>query len=146
MDSDDISQVLSDITGIPLMRIGQNDSERLLSMEQELHKYVIGQDNAISVIASSIRRARTGLSSPKKPMGSFIFLGPTGVGKTLLAKSLAAFLFGTEEALIRLDMSDYMEKHNASRLMGAPPGYVGYDEGGILTEKNPPKTIQCYFI
>ncbi len=96
---------------------------------------MIGQDEAISVIASSIRRSRTGLSSPNRPLGSFIFLGPTGVGKTLLAKTLAQFLFGKEDALIRIDMSDFMEKHNISRLVGAPPGYVGYEEGGLLTEK-----------
>ena len=102
---------------------------------EELHKTVIGQDDAINSVASAIRRSRVGLSSPKRPLGSFIFLGPTGVGKTLLAKTLAEFLFGNEEALIRIDMSDYMEKHNVSRLVGAPPGYVGYEEGGYLTER-----------
>jgi len=112
-----------------------DEQGQLLKIEEELHKTVIGQDEAIFAIASSIRRSRTGLSSPKRPLGSFIFLGPTGVGKTLLAKTLAQFLFGDEEALVRVDMSDYMEKHNVSRLVGAPPGYVGYEEGGVLTEK-----------
>lgn len=132
---EDIQAIISQITGIPLIRIAQTESEKLLQIEGELHKSVIGQNDAISVIASAIRRSRTGLSSPKRPMGSFIFLGPTGVGKTLLAKTLAEFLFGNEESLIRIDMSDYMEKHNVSRLVGAPPGYVGYEEGGYLTEK-----------
>jgi ATP-dependent Clp protease ATP-binding subunit ClpC len=135
VDSEDIQYVLSDITGIPLSRIAQSESEKLLAIEDELHKTVVGQDSAIQVVSSAIRRSRTGLSSPKRPMGSFIFLGPTGVGKTLLAKTLAEFLFGSEDALIRIDMSDFMEKHNVSRLVGAPPGYVGYDEGGLLTEK-----------
>ncbi|MFW5683299.1 MAG: ATP-dependent Clp protease ATP-binding subunit [Spirochaetota bacterium] len=135
VDSEDIQYVLSDITGIPLSRIAQSESEKLLQIEDELHRTVVGQDNAINVVSSAIRRSRTGLSSPKRPMGSFIFLGPTGVGKTLLAKTLAEFMFGSEESLIRIDMSDFMEKHNVSRLVGAPPGYVGYDEGGLLTEK-----------
>ncbi len=135
VDVDEIQSIISEITGIPLARIAQSESEKLLQIEQELHKRVIGQDPAITVVASSIRRSRTGLSSPKRPLGSFIFLGPTGVGKTLLAKTLAEFLFGSEDALIRIDMSDFMEKHNVSRLVGAPPGYVGYEEGGLLTEK-----------
>ncbi|MFO8063515.1 MAG: ATP-dependent Clp protease ATP-binding subunit [Spirochaetota bacterium] len=135
VDSDDVQYVLSDITGIPLARLAQSEQEKLLKIEEELHKTVVGQDDAIKAVASSIRRSRTGLSAPERPMGSFIFLGPTGVGKTLLAKSLAEFMFGSEEALVRIDMSDFMEKHNVSRLVGAPPGYVGYDEGGLLTEK-----------
>ncbi len=135
VDANEIQLVISDITGIPISRIAQNESEKLLHIEEELHKKVIGQDEAISVIASAIRRSRTGLSSPKRPLGSFVFLGPTGVGKTLVAKTLAEFLFGNEDALIRIDMSDFMEKHNVSRLVGAPPGYVGYEEGGLLTEK-----------
>jgi len=135
VDVEDIENVISGITGIPLARIAQKESEKLLETESELHKTVIGQNEAIKAIASSIRRARTGLSSPDRPLGSFIFLGPTGVGKTLLAKTLAQFLFGDNDALIRIDMSDFMEKHNISRLVGAPPGYVGYDEGGLLTEK-----------
>ncbi len=135
VDANEIQLVISDITGIPVSRIAQNESEKLLHIEEELHKKVIGQDEAINVIASAIRRSRTGLSSPKRPLGSFVFLGPTGVGKTLVAKTLAEFLFGNEDALIRIDMSDFMEKHNVSRLVGAPPGYVGYEEGGLLTEK-----------
>jgi ATP-dependent Clp protease ATP-binding subunit ClpC len=132
---DDIQQVISDMTGIPLSRIVQSESEKLLHIEEELHRTVVGQDEAISVIASAIRRSRTGLSSARRPLGSFIFLGGTGVGKTHVARTLARFLFGDEEALIRIDMSDFMEKHNVSRLVGAPPGYVGYEEGGLLTEK-----------
>ena len=135
VDVEDIQDILSEVTGIPLSRIVQNESQKLLNIEEDLHKTVIGQVQAIAAIASAIRRSRTGLSSPKRPMGSFIFLGPTGVGKTLLAKTLAEFLFGNENSLIRIDMSDYMEKHNVSRLVGAPPGYVGYEEGGLLTEK-----------
>jgi ATP-dependent Clp protease ATP-binding subunit ClpC len=135
IDAQDIQRVISDMTGIPLVRLALDESERLLTIENALHEKVIGQDNAIGVIASAIRRSRMGLSSPARPMGSFIFLGPTGVGKTLLAKSLAEYLFGNAEALVRIDMSDYMEKHNVSRLVGAPPGYIGYEEGGLLTEK-----------
>ncbi len=135
VDEEDIQSIISNITGIPLARIAQSESEKLLHIEDELHKTIVGQDEAIGAIASSIRRSRTGLNSPKRPLGSFIFLGPTGVGKTLLAKTLAQFLFGDEDSLIRIDMSDFMEKHNVSRLVGAPPGYVGYEEGGMLTEK-----------
>lgn len=135
VEEQDIQTVISDITGIPLARIVQTESEKLLKIEDELHKTVIGQNESIEVVASAIRRSRTGLSSPKRPLGSFIFLGPTGVGKSLLAKTLAQFLFGNEDALVRLDMSDFMEKHNVSRLVGAPPGYIGYEEGGLLTEK-----------
>ncbi|WP_319562243.1 ATP-dependent Clp protease ATP-binding subunit [Marispirochaeta sp.] len=135
VDSEDIHAIIARITGIPVSRLAQSESEKLLDIESELHKTVIGQDDAIRVIASAIRRSRTGLSSPKRPLGSFVFLGPTGVGKSLLAKTLAVFLFGDENSLIRIDMSDFMEKHNVSRLVGAPPGYVGYEEGGILTEK-----------
>ena len=135
VDVEDIQQVISDITGIPLARIVQTESDRLLNIEEDLHRRVVGQDEAISVIAAAIRRSRTGLSSPRRPLGSFVFLGPTGVGKTLAAKTLAEFLFGNEDALVRIDMSDFMEKHNVSRLVGAPPGYVGYEEGGMLTER-----------
>ena len=131
----DVCDVISTMTGIPLDQLGEDESYRLINMENEIHKSVVGQDEAISLISSAIRRSRAGVSSLKRPMGSFIFLGPTGVGKTLLAKTLAKFLFGKEDSLVRIDMSDYMEKHNASRLVGAPPGYVGYDEGGFLTEK-----------
>jgi len=140
----DVRRVVAEATGIPVMQLEDRESRRLLSMEQELHKTLIGQDEAIQRIASAIRRSRTGISSPRRPMGSFIFLGPTGVGKTLLAKCLAQFLFGSEESLVRIDMSDFMEKHNASRLVGAPPGYIGYEEGGMLTEKirrNPYRVI-----
>jgi ATP-dependent Clp protease ATP-binding subunit ClpC len=131
----DICRIISSMTGIPVEQLDASESQRLLHMEQELHRDVIGQDEAIALISGAVRRCRAGVSSLKRPMGSFIFLGPTGVGKTQLAKALAKFLFGTEEALIRIDMSDYMEKHNASRLVGAPPGYIGYEEGGVLTEQ-----------
>jgi len=132
---DDIRAVVSEVTGIPLERIAEGESDRLLNLEAELHRRVVGQDDAIRALAAAVRRARAGIADARRPLGSFIFLGPTGVGKTLVAKSLAETLFGSEDALIRVDMSDYMEKHNASRLVGAPPGYVGYDEGGMLTEK-----------
>ncbi len=135
VSEDDIQEIVSHVTGIPLSRIAEAESDKLLRIEDELHERVIGQDEAIQAVAAAIRRSRTGLSSPKRPLGSFIFLGPTGVGKTELAKTLAEFLFGNEDALVRLDMSDFMEKHNVSRLVGAPPGYVGYEEGGLLTEK-----------
>jgi len=135
IDETDIHQVLAEITGIPIAHIAEDESEKLLKIEDYLHKTVIGQEDAIKVVSSSIRRRRTGISSHKKPLGSFIFLGPTGVGKTLLGKTLAEFLFGSPDSLIRIDMSDYMEKHNSSRLVGSPPGYIGYDEGGVLTEK-----------
>ena len=131
----DVCDVISTMTGIPLEQLDEDESQRLINMEKELHKTIVGQDEAINLISSAIRRSRAGVSSFNRPTGSFIFLGPTGVGKTLLAKTLAKFLFGKEDALIRVDMSDYMEKHNASRLVGAPPGYVGYEEGGVLTEK-----------
>ncbi len=131
----DVCRVVADITGIPMEQLDTEETKRLINMEQVLHQSVIGQEEAISLVASAVRRSRAGVSSFKRPQGSFIFLGPTGVGKTLLAKTLAKFLFGTEEALIRVDMSDFMEKHTASRLVGAPPGYVGYEEGGVLTEK-----------
>jgi len=132
---DDIRCVVTEATGIPVMHLEEHESKRLLQIESELHKSVIGQDDAIKRIAAAVRRSRAGVSSPRRPMGSFIFLGPTGVGKTLLARKLAQYLFADEEALVRIDMSDFMEKHNASRLVGAPPGYVGYEEGGMLTEK-----------
>ena len=135
VDDNIIAEVLSRMTGIPLTRLEKEEAARLLELENELHKRVISQHEAISAIARSVRRSRSGLKDPNRPMGSFIFLGPSGVGKTLLAKSLAEFLFGDEEALIVMDMSEYMEKHNVSRLIGAPPGYVGYEEGGQLTER-----------
>jgi ATP-dependent Clp protease ATP-binding subunit ClpC len=144
VDADDVRRVVAEVTGIPVAHLEEGESRRMLLMEAELHKTVIGQDEAVGRIASAIRRSRAGVSSPRRPMGSFIFLGPTGVGKTLLAKRLCAYLFGNEESLVRVDMSDFMEKHNVSRLVGAPPGYVGYGEGGTLTEKirrNPYRVI-----
>jgi ATP-dependent Clp protease ATP-binding subunit ClpC len=135
VDEDEIYQITSELTGIPLVRIVESESQKLLRMEDDLHEKVVGQDEAIEAVSRAVRRSRTGLKSPKRPSGSFIFLGPTGVGKTYLAKCLAEFLFGSEDALIRIDMSEFMEKHNVSRLVGAPPGYVGYQEGGELTEK-----------
>ncbi|MDU3533416.1 MAG: ATP-dependent Clp protease ATP-binding subunit, partial [Alloscardovia omnicolens] len=135
VDEEVIAQVISSTTGIPVFKLTQEESQKLLSMEAELHKRIIGQEEAVSALARSIRRARVGLKDPKRPSGSFIFAGPTGVGKTELAKSLAQFLFDDENALIRIDMSEFGEKYAASRLFGAPPGYVGYDEGGELTEK-----------
>jgi ATP-dependent Clp protease ATP-binding subunit ClpC len=131
----DICRIVAEATGIPVMHLEEQEAKRMLMIEDELHKSVIGQNDAVRRVASAIRRSRAGVSSPKRPMGSFIFLGPTGVGKTLLAKRLAQYLFGSEEALVRVDMSDFMEKHNASRLVGSPPGYIGYEEGGMLTEK-----------
>jgi ATP-dependent Clp protease ATP-binding subunit ClpC len=121
-------------TGIPVVRISQEEKERLLHMEDALHGRVIGQQEAIDTISRAVRRARAGLKDPKRPIGSFIFMGPTGVGKTELARALAEFMFGSEDALIKIDMSEFMERHNVSRLVGAPPGYVGFDEGGQLTE------------
>ena len=132
---EDVCKIISSVTGIPVEQLDDGETTRLLHMEDSLHKDVVGQDEAIKLISGAVRRCRAGVSSLKRPMGSFIFLGPTGVGKTQLAKALAKFLFGTEDSLIRVDMSDYMEKQNASRLVGAPPGYIGYEEGGILTEK-----------
>ncbi|MBA2570451.1 MAG: ATP-dependent Clp protease ATP-binding subunit, partial [Chloroflexi bacterium] len=131
---EDIAQVVAMWTGIPVTRIAQEESQRLLQMEDALHKRVIGQQEAIETISKAVRRARAGLKDPKRPIGSFIFLGPTGVGKTELAKSLAEFMFGSEDSLIKIDMSEFMERHNVSRLVGAPPGYVGFEEGGQLTE------------
>ena len=131
---DDIAHIVSSWTGIPVERLAGEESERLLHLEDELHKRVVGQDEAVRAISRAIRRARAGLKSPKRPIGSFLFLGPTGVGKSELAKALAASLFGDEDAMITIDMSEYMERHAVSRLMGAPPGYVGYEEGGQLTE------------
>ncbi len=132
---DEIAQIVSSWTGIPTAQLTQEESERLLNMESELHKRIVGQDEAVTAVAKAIRRGRVGLKDYKRPIGSFIFLGPTGVGKTELCKTLAASLFGDENAMIRMDMSEYMEKHTISRLVGSPPGYVGYDEGGQLTEK-----------
>src|SRR3990172_3114956 len=132
---EDIAHIVSKMTGIPLVKLEEGETQRLLNIETELHKRIVGQDEAISVIAKAIRRSRAGLKGVKRPIGSFIFLGPTGVGKTELAKALAEYLFDNEDALIKIDMSEYMERFSSSRLMGAPPGYVGYEEGGQLTEK-----------
>lgn len=132
---DDIAMVVSSWTGVPVSKIAQTETDKLLNMENILHSRVIGQDEAVVAVAKAVRRARAGLKDPKRPIGSFIFLGPTGVGKTELARALAESIFGDEESMIRIDMSEYMEKHSTSRLVGSPPGYVGYDEGGQLTEK-----------
>jgi ATP-dependent Clp protease ATP-binding subunit ClpC len=135
VDEEVISETVSKMTGVPLTRLEKGEAERLLQVETELRRAVIHQDEAIAAIARSLRRSRSGLKDPRRPMGCFVFLGPSGVGKTYLCKQLAKFMFGSEEAVLTLDMSEYMEKHNASRLVGAPPGYVGYEEGGQLTEK-----------
>jgi len=121
-------------TGVPVMQMAQAESERLLHMEDELRQYINGQEEAVETISKAVRRARSGLKDPRRPIGSFVFLGPTGVGKTELTKALACFLFGSEDSLIQLDMSEFMERHTVSRLVGAPPGYVGYEEAGQLTE------------
>ena len=134
IDEDDIAEVVSKWTGVPVSKLVESETQKLLKMEDILHKRLVGQDEAVTTVSDAIRRARSGLKDPKRPIGTFLFLGPTGVGKTELAKSLAEFMFNDEDALIRIDMSEYMEKHNVSRLVGAPPGYVGYDEGGQLTE------------
>ena len=132
---EDIAKIVAQWTGIPIFRLEEKEGEKLMKIEEELHKRVVGQDEAISAIAHAVRRSRAGIKDPKRPIGSFIFLGPTGVGKSLLARALAEFMFGDEDALLQLDMSEYMEKFNVSRLIGAPPGYVGYEEGGQLTER-----------
>jgi ATP-dependent Clp protease ATP-binding subunit ClpC len=135
VDEEVVAEVVSKMTGVPLTRLEKEEAQRLLELENELHKRVVSQDEAIKAISKTIRRARSGLKDPHRPMGSFLFLGPSGVGKTLLSKALAEFMFGDEDALVQIDMSEYMEKHNVSRLIGAPPGYVGYEEGGQLTER-----------
>ncbi|HVS73442.1 MAG TPA: ATP-dependent Clp protease ATP-binding subunit [Phycisphaerae bacterium] len=135
VDEEMVAEVVSKMTGVPLTRLEKKEAQRLLELENELHKRVISQDDAIKAVARSIRRARSGLKDPNRPIGTFLFLGPSGVGKTLLSKAIAEFMFGSEEALVQIDMSEYMEKHNVSRLIGAPPGYVGYEEGGQLTER-----------
>jgi ATP-dependent Clp protease ATP-binding subunit ClpB len=132
--AEEIAEVVSRATGIPVSRMMQGEREKLLHMEQKLHERVVGQDEAVRLVSDAIRRSRAGLSDPNRPYGSFLFLGPTGVGKTELCKALAGFLFDSEDRLIRIDMSEYMEKHSVARLIGAPPGYVGYEEGGGLTE------------
>ena len=144
--TEDIATVVSMWTGIPVTQLGSDETGRLLHMEEALHKRIIGQDEAIDTISKAVRRARAGLKDPRHPIGNFIFLGPTGVGKTELARALAEFMFGSEDALIRLDMSEFMEKHTVSRLVGAPPGYVGYDEGGQLTEAVRRKSYCCILL
>jgi ATP-dependent Clp protease ATP-binding subunit ClpC len=134
VDEEDIAELISKWTGIPVSRMLEGETDKLVHMEESLHLRIVGQDEAINAVSDAIRRARAGLKDPKRPIGSFIFLGPTGVGKTELARALAEFLFDDEEAMVRLDMSEYMEKHTVSRLIGAPPGYIGYEEGGQLTE------------
>src|ERR671923_258184 len=131
---DEIADIVSMWTGIPVFKLTETESKKLMRMEEELHKRVIGQEPAIEAVSKAIRRSRAGLKDPKRPTGSFIFLGPSGVGKTELARTLAEFLFGDEDSMVRIDMSEYMEKHSVSRLVGSPPGYIGYDEGGQLTE------------
>src|SRR5699024_797427 len=134
VDAEDIAENVSKATGIPITRMLQTEREKLLHLEDHLHERVVGQDEAIEAVSDAIRRSRSGLQDPNKPIGSFIFLGTTGVGKTELAKALAEFLFDDENMMTRIDMSEYQEKHSVSRLVGSPPGYVGYDEGGQLTE------------
>ena len=134
VDEEDIAKIVSKWTGIPVSRMLEGEVKKLVQMEDRLRERVVGQDAALSIVANAIRRSRAGLSDPKRPIGSFIFLGPTGVGKTETARALAEFLFDDEQAMVRIDMSEYMEKHAVARLIGAPPGYVGYDEGGQLTE------------
>ena len=131
---EDVAEVVAKWTGIPVSRLMEGEVEKLIQMEERLHERVIGQDEAIEAVSNALRRSRAGLSDPNRPIGSFLFLGPTGVGKTELAKALAEFMFDSEQAIVRLDMSEYMEKHTVARLIGAPPGYVGYEEGGQLTE------------
>ena len=135
VNSEIVAEVVSKMTGVPLMRLEKQEAQRLLELEAELHKRVVSQEEALVAVAKAVRRGRSGLKDPNRPMGSFIFIGPSGVGKTLLARALAEFMFGNEDALIQIDMSEYMEKHNVSRLVGAPPGYVGFEEGGQLTER-----------
>jgi ATP-dependent Clp protease ATP-binding subunit ClpB len=134
VDEDDVAAVVARWTGIPVDRLLEGETEKLIHMEDRLHQRVVGQDEAVAAVANALRRARTGLQDPDRPIGSFVFLGPTGVGKTELARALAEFMFDDERAMVRIDMSEYQERHTVSRLVGAPPGYVGYDEGGQLTE------------
>jgi ATP-dependent Clp protease ATP-binding subunit ClpC len=144
--ANDVAEIVSMWTGVPLMQLEVEESERLLRMEEALHKRIVGQDEAIRALSRAVRRARAGLKDPKRPIGSFLFLGPTGVGKTELAKALAEFMFGAEDALLQLDMSEFMERHTVSRLVGAPPGYIGYEDAGQLTEtvRRRPFTVVCF--
>lgn len=143
IDEEDIAEIVSKWTGVPVTKLLEGEVQKLLQLESQLHKRVIGQDEAIEVVANAVRRARAGLKDPNRPIGSFLFLGPTGVGKTELAKALAEFLFDDEQAMIRIDMSEYQERHTVARLIGAPPGYVGYDEGGQLTEAVRRRSYSC---
>ena len=144
--AEDIAEVVSMWTGVPVVQLAGDETARLLKMEEVMHETIVGQDEAIDTIAKAIRRARAGLKDPRRPIGNFIFLGPTGVGKTSLARTLAEFMFGSEDTLIRIDMSEFMEKFAVSRLVGAPPGYVGYDEGGQLTEAVRRKSYSCILL
>src|SRR5450759_2611004 len=147
--AEEIAEVVSRATGIPVSKMMQGERDKLLKMEDKLHERVVGQDEAVRLVSDAIRRSRSGLSDPNRPYGSFLFLGPTGVGKTELCKALAGFMFDSEDHLIRIDMSEYMEKHSVARLIGAPPGYVGYEEGGGLTEavrRNPYSVIQLKYL
>ena len=143
VSGEEIAEIVAKWTGVPVTRLLEGDKEKLLRLEDTLHKRVIGQDEAVILVTEAILRARSGIKDPRRPVGSFLFLGPTGVGKTELAKALAETLFDTESAMVRIDMSEYMEKHAVSRLIGAPPGYVGYDEGGQLTEAIRRKPYAC---
>jgi ATP-dependent Clp protease ATP-binding subunit ClpC len=143
---EDVAEVVSMWTGVPVVRLTTNETSRLLQMEEALHRRIIGQDEAINTVAKAVRRARAGLKDPRHPIGAFVFLGPTGVGKTELARALAEFMFGSEDALVRLDMSEFMERHAVARLVGAPPGYVGYEEGGQLTEAVRRKSYCCILL
>ncbi len=134
VDDEDVAEVVARWTGIPVSRLMEGEVEKLIHMEERLHERVVGQDEAVEAVSSALRRSRAGLQDPDRPIGTFLFIGPTGVGKTELARALAEFMFDSEQAMVRIDMSEYMEKHSVSRLVGAPPGYVGYDEGGQLTE------------
>jgi ATP-dependent Clp protease ATP-binding subunit ClpB len=134
VDDEDVAEVVSRWTGVPVSRLMEGEAHKLTRLEDHLHRRVVGQDEAVAAVANAVRRSRAGISDPDRPIGSFLFLGPTGVGKTELARALAEFLFDDERAMVRIDMSEYMEKHSVSRLIGAPPGYVGFDEGGQLTE------------
>jgi ATP-dependent Clp protease ATP-binding subunit ClpB len=134
VDAEDVAEVVSKWTGIPVARLMEGEVEKLIHMEERLHRRVVGQDEAIEAVANALRRSRAGLQDPNRPIGNFLFLGPTGVGKTELARALAEFMFDSDEAMVRIDMSEYMEKHSVARLIGAPPGYVGFEEGGQLTE------------
>ena len=134
VDAEDVAEVVAKWTGIPVTRMLEGEKQKLVHMEERMASRVVGQEEAVRAVSNAVRRARSGMQDPNRPFGSFIFLGPTGVGKTELARALAEFLFDSEQAMIRLDMSEYMEKHTVSRLIGAPPGYVGYEEGGQLTE------------